>query len=51
MCKGKKVWIENPEDNSIDIDNVCVIPEDWFPEIKWEDKEPRELVLKPIKED
>ena len=49
--KGKKVWIENPEDNSIDIDNVCVIPEDWFPEVKWDDEEPRELVLKPIKEE
>lgn len=25
--------------------------EDLFPEVKWEDKEPRELVLKPIKEE
>lgn len=24
---------------------------DFFSEIKWEDKEPRELVLKPIKEE
>lgn len=23
---------------------------DWFPEVKWSDEEPRELVLKPIKE-
>ena len=25
------------------------IDEDWFPEVKWEDEEPRELILKPIK--
>lgn len=24
--------------------------DDWFSEVLWEDKEPRELVLKPIKE-
>lgn len=24
---------------------------DLFPEVKWEDEEPRELVLKPIKEE
>lgn len=23
---------------------------DWFPEVKWEDEEPRELILKPIKD-
>lgn len=47
--KSKKVWIENPEDNSID--HICVMPEDWFPEVKWEGEEPRELILKPIKEE
>ena len=26
------------------------IPSECFPEVKWEDEEPRELVLKPIKE-
>lgn len=26
------------------------LDEDLFPEVKWEDDEPRELVLKPIKE-
>ena len=26
------------------------IDSDLYPEVKWEDKEPRELVLKPIKE-
>lgn len=26
------------------------IPDECFPEVKWEDEEPRELVLKPIKE-
>lgn len=25
--------------------------DDWFPEVKWEDEEPRELILKPIKEE
>lgn len=24
---------------------------DYFPEVKWEDNEPRELVLKPIKDE
>ena len=24
--------------------------DDWFPEVSWEDEEPRELILKPIKE-
>ena len=25
----------------------CVtLPEEWFPEVKWEDEEPRELILK-----
>lgn len=47
--KGKKVWIENPKDASID--DICVMPEDWFPEVKWDDEEPRELVLKPINEE
>ena len=23
-----------------------IIDEDWFPEVKWEDEEPRELILK-----
>lgn len=27
------------------------IPNDNYPEIKWSDPEPRELVLKPIKEE
>ena len=27
------------------------LDEDLFPEVKWEDDEPRELVLKPIKEE
>lgn len=28
---------------------VTILPTDTFPEIKWEDEEPRELILKPIK--
>lgn len=27
----------------------CEIDSDMFPEVKWSDEEPRELVLKPIK--
>ena len=46
--KSKGIWIENSEDNSININSLCVMPEDWFQEIKWSDDEPRELVLKPI---
>ena len=29
----------------------CEINRDMFPEVKWSDEEPRELVLKPIKEE
>lgn len=29
---------------------VIQLPSELFPEVKWEDEEPRELVLKPIKE-
>lgn len=29
--------------------DVMDIPEFAFPEVKWEDEEPRELILKPIK--
>ena len=31
--------------------DVMDISEFAFPEVKWSDKEPRELVLKPIKEE
>lgn len=27
-------------------DDYCEIDIDWFPEVKWEDEEPRELILK-----
>lgn len=26
-------------------DGICLF-DDWFPEVKWEDEEPRELILK-----
>ena len=32
-------------------EDYCVIKTDLFPEVKWEDEEPRELVLKPINEE
>lgn len=28
-----------------------VLNPDLFPEVKWEDEEPRELILKPVKEE
>lgn len=34
--------------NNKGLDDICIIPEDYFPEVKWEDEEPRELILKPI---
>ena len=30
---------------------VIQLPSELFPEVKWEDEEPRELVLKPINEE
>lgn len=27
------------------------IDDNWFPEVKWDDEEPRELVLKPLEKD
>lgn len=31
-------------------DGYIKLPEDYFPEVKWEDEEPRELILRPIEE-
>lgn len=45
--KEAVVWVKNPQDKGPD--DMYVIPEDYFPEVKWEDEEPRELILKPIK--
>lgn len=42
--KRERFWI-NPKSEFIEL------PSCLFPEVKWEDKEPRELVLKPIKEE
>lgn len=44
--KGEEVWIESPKDKKFD--SGCIIQNDCFPEVKWEDEEPRELILKPI---
>lgn len=38
-----KIWLSNGEFEELQIGD------NWFPEVKWSDKEPRELVLKPIK--
>ena len=46
--KGREAWIDNLQDT--ELHDVRYIPEDYFPEVKWEDEEPRELILKPIKE-
>ena len=41
------IWLtENGNDR-----NYEVLNDDWLPEVRWEDQEPRELVLKPIKEE
>lgn len=45
--KDKETWINNPQDTGLY--DVWYIPNDYFPEVKWEDEEPRELILKPIK--
>ena len=47
--KDKEVWVESPQDKGLD--DMHVIPKDYFPEVKWEDEEPRELILKPIKDE
>ncbi len=41
--KDKYVWYNDSTNYRIN--------ERLFPEVKWSDKEPRELVLKPIKEE
>lgn len=38
--KSEDVWLSNGY--------YMMIDSDLFPEVKWEDDEPRELVLKPI---
>ena len=35
---------------SNDGDCQLLMNSNWFPEVSWEDKEPKELVLKPINE-
>ena len=47
LFKGRETWIDNPQDTGFY--DVRYIPKDCFPEVKWEDEEPRELILKPIK--
>lgn len=37
-CKRPRFWMG-------DNDNIQ-LPDNWFPEVKWEDEEPRELILK-----
>lgn len=41
--RGNEVWITNGQ--------LGIVDEDLFPEVKWSDPEPRELVLKPINEE
>lgn len=38
--KKDNYWISSDEDCAV------LLNSDWFPEVKWEDEEPRELVLK-----
>ena len=39
---------KNSHWKSSDGDCELLTNSDWFPEVSWEDEEPRELVLKPI---
>ena len=41
--KGNKAWIPSLDKEE---PGCCNIPYRLFPEIKWEDEEPRELILK-----
>ena len=50
-CMKKKPFRVNSHWTSSDGDCQLLINSDWFPEVSWEDEEPRELVLKPIKEE
>ena len=45
--KDKEAWINNPQDTGLY--DVRYMTEDYFPEVKWEDEEPRKIILKPIK--
>ena len=49
--KYKKLggWLV-PDTCSVQDASFQIPYDDLFPEVKWEDEEPRELVLKPIKE-
>ena len=44
--KGINEWSPMFED-----ENYVAVDSNMFSEVKWSDKEPRELVLKPIKEE
>ena len=44
--KGKHIWL-----SSLGIGAQFRLNERLFPKVKWSDKEPRELILKPIKEE
>lgn len=39
-CKRPRFWMGD--------NDIIQLPDNWFPEVKWEDEEPRELILKPI---
>lgn len=42
--KGREVWLESTRGLG-----AWTLPKEWFPEIKWEDEEPWEFVLKQNK--
>ena len=37
-CKRQRLWMGD--------NDYIQLPDNWFPEVKWEDEEPRELTLK-----
>lgn len=48
LCK-EKPFKKDGDWRSSDEDYQVLINSGWFPEVSWEDEEPRELILKPIK--
>lgn len=40
LVKSDRVWLSEGEFEELQLED------DWFPEVKWSDKEPRELILK-----
>ena len=51
LCLYEKKPIKQPEHWACVSGDCQILDLNLFPEVKWSDEEPRELVLKPIKEE